>query len=65
MSYLKLVFLAPWGHNREDSGSHYLTEKRLPMVCDGGQAIIPHIPVTWDQVPTEYERFQQLLWANL
>lgn len=35
------------------------------MVCGGEQVIMPHIPVTWDQVPTECERLQQLLWANL
>lgn len=35
------------------------------MVCGGEQVIMPHIPVTWDQVLTECERLQQLLWANL
>lgn len=25
------------------------------MVCGGEQVIMPHIPVTWDQVPTECE----------
>ena len=35
------------------------------MVCGGELVIMPHIPVTRDQVPTECERLQQLLWANL
>lgn len=35
------------------------------MVGSGEQVIVLHPPVTWDHVPTERERPQKLLWANL